>query len=175
LPAVRRAELSERITRYLLGLSEFAAARTLLAYLSFGSEYDTAELVAALLTEGKRLALPRVDRAMRGLQLFHVTEIETQTTAGTWGIREPVAERCSPIGREEVSLVLVPGVAFTPRGDRLGYGGGYYDRLLRDWPNRPPAIAAAFALQVVQDLPTSPNDVRIDFVVTEDGVLQPTP
>jgi 5-formyltetrahydrofolate cyclo-ligase len=130
--------------------------------------------VAAVLTQGKRLALPRADRAIRRLQLFQVTDPAAQTAAGTWGIREPVPERCTAVEREEVSLVLAPGVAFTPQGDRLGYGGGYYDGLLRDWPARPPVVSAAFALQVLPELPTGPNDVRIDFVVTEDGLLRPT-
>lgn len=148
-----------------------ASARTVLAYLSFGSEYDTGQLVAAVLARRQALVLPRVDRAMRRLQLFHVTDLEAQTAAGTWGIREPVPERCAPAEREELSLVLAPGVAFTPQGERLGYGGAYYDGLLRDWPARPPVIAAAFALQVLPQLPTGPNDVRIDMVVTEDGLL----
>jgi 5-formyltetrahydrofolate cyclo-ligase len=162
VPAAERAELSARITRHLLDLPAFAAAGTVLAYLSIGTECDTQAFVAAVLGQGKRLVLPRVERAARRLQLFHVSDLARQTTAGTWGIQEPVPGRCPPVEREEVSMVLAPGIAFTPRGDRLGYGGGYYDRLLRDWPARPPVIAAAFAY-----------DVRIDSVVTEDGRVQP--
>ena len=144
----------------------------MLAYLSFGSEYDTRVFVDTLLAQGKRLVLPRVDRANRRLELFEVSDPQAQTTAGTWGIREPVPERCLPAPRKEISLILVPGVAFTPRGDRLGYGGGFYDRLLAGWSSRPPVVAAAFAVQIVDRLPMGPDDVRIDAVVTEDGMAR---
>lgn len=170
LPAAQRSELSARITNHVLALSVFSSAQTVLAYLSFGSEYDTAELVHATLALGKRLLLPRVDRANRRLELFQVTDPDTQTIAGTWGIREPDLERCAAVPRESAALVLIPGVAFTLQGARLGYGGGFYDRLLARWPDRPPVIAPAFGLQLVETLPTSPTDATIDAVVTEDGL-----
>ena len=170
IPAASRAELSARITTHILALPGFSSASAVLAYLSFGSEYDTTRLVRATLAQGKRLILPRVDRANRRLGLFQVVDPETQTVAGTWGIREPVPERCTPVVREAAALVLVPGVAFTLHGARLGYGGGFYDRLLAHWRERPPLIAPAFGLQVIEHLPTSPADVTIDAVVTEDGL-----
>ena len=66
-------------------------------------------------------------------------------------------------------LVLVPGVAFTPRGERMGYGGGYYDRLLSRFAQRPPLVAAAYALQIREQLPLSENDRAVDLVITEDA------
>jgi 5-formyltetrahydrofolate cyclo-ligase len=174
LSAEGRLAAGAAITRHLLDLSTFRAAKVVLAYLSFGSEYDTGGFVDTLLTQGKRLVLPRVDRANRCLQLFQVTDPKAHTAAGTWGIREPVPERSLPARREEASFVLVPGVAFTAFGDRLGYGGGFYDRLLADWPDRPPLFAAAFTLQVVEVLPMGPSDVRLDAVVTEEGLLTPS-
>jgi 5-formyltetrahydrofolate cyclo-ligase len=175
VPVVQRVQSSAVITRHLLDLPAFTAAQAVLAYLSFGSEYDTQALVDALLAQGKRLILPRVDRANRRLELFEVSDPQAQTAAGTWGIREPVPERSLAASRGDISMVLVPGVAFTPRGDRLGYGGGFYDRLLAGWSSRPPAVAAAFAVQIVDRLPMGPDDVRIDAVVTEDGWLEPAP
>lgn len=174
LPVAQRARSSAAITAHLLDLPAVAAARAVLAYLSFGSECDTQALVDALLAHGKQLILPRVDRANRRLELFRVSDPRAQTAAGTWGIREPVPERSVPAIRKEASVVLVPGVAFTPSGDRLGYGGGFYDRLLAAWPGRPPVIAAAFAIQIVGSLPMGPDDVRIDLVVTEEGRLAPS-
>ena len=171
----QRAQLSARITSHLLGLPAFAAGSSVLAYLSFGGEFDTGALVGAVLAQRKRLILFRVDRANRRLQLFEVADIGAQTAAGTWGIREPIPDRCVPVSKGDISFVLVPGVAFTPHGDRLGYGGGFYDRLLGEWPGRPPLVAAAFAVQVVETLPMGPDDVRVDGVVTENGLLPRTP
>jgi 5-formyltetrahydrofolate cyclo-ligase len=171
MSAGERIEASVAITRYLLDLPALQPARTVLAYLSFGSEYDTLGFVQGLLAQGKRLMLPRVDRPNRRLELFFVADPPAQTSPGTWGIREPLRDRCPPASLEEAGLVLVPGVAFTPRGDRLGYGGGFYDRLLAGWPARPPVVAGAFSVQVLDSLPMGPEDVRIDAVVTEQGLL----
>jgi len=84
-----------------------------------------------------------------------------------WGIREPDPQRCPPADTAEIDSVLVPGVAFTPSGGRLGYGGGFYDTLIRGWPSHATLIAPAFELQVVDDLPFGPDDQPIDAVVTE--------
>jgi 5-formyltetrahydrofolate cyclo-ligase len=174
LAPVQRIESSDAITRHLLDLPAFSSAKAILAYLSFGSEFDTQVFVDALRAQGKQLILPRVDRGNRRLELFRVSDLLAQTAAGTWGIREPIPERSVSASRTEASLVLVPGVGFTPHGDRLGYGGGFYDRLLASWPGRPLVVAAAFAVQIVGSLPMGPNDVRIDAVVTEDGWLEPS-
>jgi len=161
------ARLSHAITARLSILPEFERSQCVLAYLSFGSEFDTDEFVGALQSRGCALALPRIDLARRNLSLYRVSDPAMDTVPGVWGIREPDPDRCPPADLAEIHAVLVPGVAFTPGGGRLGYGGGFYDALIRDWRNRVPFIAAAFELQVVQDLPLGPGDQLIDAVVTE--------
>jgi 5-formyltetrahydrofolate cyclo-ligase len=161
------ARLSHAITARLWSLPEFERAQCVLAYLSFGSEFDTVEFVGALQSRGCALVLPRIDLARRNLSLYRVSDPELDTVPGVWGIREPDPDRCPPADLAEIHAVLVPGVAFTSSGARLGYGGGFYDALIRDWRNRVPFIAAAFELQVVQELPLGPGDQLIDAVVTE--------
>jgi 5-formyltetrahydrofolate cyclo-ligase len=68
-----------------------------------------------------------------------------------------------------VDFVLVPGVAFTARCERLGYGGGYYDRLIPQFAGRPALAAAAYSLQIVPEVPVTPSDRSVDLVVTEDA------
>jgi 5-formyltetrahydrofolate cyclo-ligase len=92
-----------------------------------------------------------------------------QLAPGIWGIPQPRPELCPSVPVSQLDFVLVPGVAFTRRCERLGYGGGYYDRFIRALVRRPPLIAAAFALQVVAELPPSKSDQRVDRVVTEDA------
>ena len=161
------SRLSHAITARLSILPEFQRAQCVLAYLSFGSEFDTGELVGRLLSRGCALVLPRIDLARRNLSLYRVSDPAMDTVPGVWGIREPDPDRCSLADLAEIEAVLVPGVAFTPAGGRLGYGGGFYDALIRDWHKRVPLIAAAFELQVVRDLPLGPGDQPIDAVVTE--------
>jgi len=167
-----RADFSRCITQSLLREPAVQLARRVLAYLSFGSEFDTSELLDALHARGAALVLPRVDRQRRVLTLFAVNDLAADLVPGIWGIREPLPERCAHVERDEtIDLVLAPGVAFTAHGDRLGYGGGFYDRLLGDWPQRPPVIAAAFEVQIVDDLPLGPHDVPVDRVVTQARIL----
>lgn len=168
LAPAEHSRMSLATSARLLSYPAFERAGCVLAYFSFGSELDTHEFVRALLARGCRLVLPRIDRAQRRLTLHHVTDPQMQTIAGVWGIREPDPGRCAVANREEIEAVLVPGVAFTPRCERLGYGGGFYDTLIGEWPVKPPLIAAAFPSQVVDDVPVGPGDRPIDAVVTEE-------
>ena len=117
--------------------------------------------------DGKQLALPRVDRATRRLAIHAVADMVNDVQAGVWGIREPRAEQ-PLVALETIDFVLLPGVGFTPRGARLGYGGGFYDRLLEHFAQRPPLVAAAYAVQIRAQLPLHKHDRGVDLVVTEE-------
>lgn len=168
LPAHERARLSRAVTEAICRLPQYQAAHTVLGYLNFGAEFAAEQLVQHALADGKRVLLPRVNRASRHLELFQVRDLRHDVAPGLWGIREPVVERCA---REEalgtVDFILLPGVAFTRAGERLGYGGGFYDRLLAHMPDRPALVAGAFGLQVVAELPQEPTDRRVEWLVTE--------
>jgi 5-formyltetrahydrofolate cyclo-ligase len=167
LPDAARTDLSRRLTATVLAQPGLAMARSVAAYLSFGSELDTAAFVAHVLGAGKRLVLPRVNREQRRLDLHFVGDLARDLVPGVWGIREPSPERCPPATLQEVDLLLAPGVAFSPGCDRLGYGGGFYDKLLAGRGAHPLVIAAAFDLQIVASLPVGPDDVPVDMVITE--------
>jgi len=157
---------SRAITQKLCSLSAYRAAGVVAAYASFGSEFDTVEFLASVLADGKQLLLPRINRTQRILELRHVLDLGADLVPGVWGIREP-AERCPVISASRVDFMLVPGVAFTTSGARLGYGGGFYDRLLLSLGTHAARIAGAFELQLVDQLPEGPQDQRIAQVVTE--------
>jgi 5-formyltetrahydrofolate cyclo-ligase len=162
-----RERLSAVITSSLIELPQLQRARCALAYLSFGHEFSTERLIAWLDTRGCALVLPRIDRAAHRLELYHVRDTAVDTLSGVWGIREPDPSRCAPADIDAIDVIIVPGVAFTQAGDRLGYGGGYYDELLARWQRPPPRIAAAFDLQIVSELPTSALDQPVDVIVTQ--------
>jgi 5-formyltetrahydrofolate cyclo-ligase len=168
LTADTRAEASAKITAQLLALDAWINARCVLAYLTFGSEFITAALLEHAAAAGKRLCLPRVDRATRQLAIHAVADTVRDVQAGIWGIREPRPD-CPVVALDEIDFVLVPGVAFTPRCERLGYGGGFYDRLIARFAMRPPLVVAAYALQMREAIPLSANDRSIDLVITENN------
>ncbi|HZW26794.1 MAG TPA: 5-formyltetrahydrofolate cyclo-ligase [Gallionella sp.] len=171
LPAELRAGLSADIAERLLQLPECRDASTVLGYMNFGSEFASDLFAARVLAEGRRLALPKVNRHTNQLDLYWVEDFENQLAPGLWGIREPVVERCERLdGLNEVEFALLPGVAFTRGGARLGYGGGFYDKLLAGsgvGRERPVLVAAAFALQIVEQLPQEATDIKVERIVTE--------
>ena len=96
-----------------------------------------------------------------------VADLAADLRPGVWGIAEPDPARCPPATLGAIAFALVPGVAFDRHGGRLGHGAGYYDRLLGTWPAPPPLVAAAFGVQVVDEVPMGPGDRRVDRVVTD--------
>ena len=166
LPEGERALLGARIVATILALPTYEDADVVLAYASFGSELPTDELLRRVLDDGKALALPRVERG--GLGLYEVQDLARDLAPGTWGIREPVPDRCPRVDPGGVEFALIPGVAFDRRAGRLGYGGGFYDRLLAGGlPERTPLVSGAFGVQVVEEVPRDPHDAPVDAVVTE--------
>ncbi len=168
----QRRESSAKIIERLLLLPEYRQATVVAAYASFGSELDTAAFLRDALAAGKRLLLPRIDKAERRLELRQVSDPQSDLVAGVWGIREP-GEHCPLLPPSLVEFILVPGAAFTAKGERLGYGGGYYDRLLTGIGPQVCRTAGAFSLQVVEDLPTGDRDQRLHCIVTELQTFRP--
>lgn len=166
----RSAEIARRVAE----LECYRAARTRLLFASFGSEVRTDALLTETLASEARLILPRVARGRQDLALHEVADLQADLAPGTWGIPEPIAERCPEVALCEVDFILVPGVAFDRRGGRLGYGGGFYDRILRarqDLVDSGAAVAVAFASQIVDQVPRREGDVLVPFVVTEDEIV----
>ena len=166
MAAEDRARASASIAASLLTREDFASSGTVLLTLPFGSEWDTRALLEAALARAKTVALPRVNLATRMLDICAITRLEHDAAPGYRGIPEPCAH-CSLIDVATIDWVLVPGVAFDPDGHRIGYGGGYYDRLLPLLRADARRVAAAFELQVVERVPAASHDVTVDAVVTE--------
>jgi 5-formyltetrahydrofolate cyclo-ligase len=166
-----RANAAAAILSTLLQLEELTRAGSVLAYSSFGTELDTHGFLDRVIESGRQLVLPRVDRAERRLRLYAVADLDRDLASGTWGIREPDPDRCREVTLADVDFVLVPGVAFDTRGGRLGYGGGFYDRLLATAEPSLPRVAAAFAVQVVDAVPVEGHDRTMTTLVTERGTI----
>ncbi len=162
-----RNAMSRDIMREVSNLASYRRARTVLAYAGFGSELQTGDFLRRTLDLGKTLLLPRVNRETKSLDIYEVKDLERDLESGTWGIREPNPGICSPADIRAVDFVLVPGVAFDSRGGRLGYGAGFYDRLLANRPSQAWLVAGAFEIQMIEHVPMQERDVPVDVIVTE--------
>ena len=170
----REKERKDRLIKEkLLSLSEFRSSPVILFFASFRSEVSTSPLVKEALRQGKKVVLPAVDRANRELRLFTITGLR-ELRSGYMGIPEP----CVPDERErdinDVTLVVMPGAAFDSGGNRLGYGGGYYDKLLSRLKRKIPLIALAYEEQIVDVVPSEPHDIRVHAIVTDKRVIRCT-
>lgn len=167
--AVRSAAAQAIATR-VAAFPEYASARAVLLTLPFRSEWDTLPLVRAALAAGKTVAVPRVDKASRMLELHAIADPQADIVDSDQGIPEP-RPACPQVPRDAIDFVLVPGVAFDLAGRRLGYGGGYYDRLLPLLSARAMRVAGAFEVQLVDRVPAAPHDLAVDAIVTESRTI----
>ena len=158
---------AQAITEKLRALPEYRAARAVLATLSFGTEWDTRPFAEGVLADGKTLVLPRVVKKPRSLQLYAVTDLAHDLIPGVFGIEEPDPARCRRVELAEVDFALVPAVAADREGNRLGYGAGYFDRLLAGAHPLLFRIVALPAPLVVAKLPREPHDIAVDAVLDE--------
>jgi len=170
LPEADRSAKSAEIVKKIKSMPSYQQARTVMLYLDFRGEVETTALVEDTLAAGKRVVVP-VCNPDKTITPTELKDLRLDLTIGTWGIREPMPDRCQPVDPLEIDLVLVPGVAFDSKGNRLGYGAGYYDRfVLRLRPNVP-LVALAFELQILPELQPDPHDRPMNMVVTEDRVI----
>jgi 5-formyltetrahydrofolate cyclo-ligase len=170
LPPEFRAAASAAIGKALAGRDDFATASTVLLTLPFGSEWDSMPLLLTALERGKTVVLPRVNATARTLELCRLTEPTRDVLPGYRGIPEPQSH-CALIAAAAIDWVLVPGVAFDTAGHRLGYGGGYYDRLIPQLRSDAARIAGGYEIQLVDRVPTAPHDVSVQALATESRTL----
>ncbi len=169
------AEKSARIAAKVKSLPEFQQAGLVMFYLDFRKEVATGELIKYCLENGKRVVIPITDTRNTRLIPSELKDFPGDLTGGTWGILEPKPGRVRPVDPAEIDFVIVPGVSFDVHGNRLGYGGGFYDRFLRQ--TRPDTVfaALAFELQVRENVWPEAHDYPVHYVITEDRIIKCRP
>ena len=178
LIVTERIRMSRAIVENIINLMVFRTASAVLAYMNFGTECSTEEWVQQMLDVGKHVFLPRVNNLTQELDVYRVTDLRHDLAPGLFGVREPIAERCEKLHvLKEIDFILLPGVAFGRDGARLGYGGGFYDKLLarienEDQGRRPALVAGAFSMQLIEDVPQEITDQRVEWLVTEGETIR---
>ena len=165
IPLKIRKRKTQEIAERFYCLKEYCDAKNILIYYPFRSEIDTTVIITRALTDGKRVILPRVSGKM--LELFYVEDIKKDLKPGTYGIMEPDSASCVPAKYTEPDVAVVPGVGFDRHKNRLGYGGGFYDRLIPKLSKNIQKIALCFQVQIIDLLPSSTHDIRVDKVISE--------
>ena len=163
LTAAEAAEKSEAICEKLFNLKEFNTGGTAALYMSSFNEPQTDAVIKRLRYEGRRAAVPVTDTQSGTLTHAEITE---NTRKGAYGIPEPA--EIVPINIEETEIILVPGLAFDKTGARMGFGKGYYDKLLGT--SKAIKIGLCYDFQLLDKIPSEPHDVPMDIIITEKRV-----
>jgi len=158
------------IQQKLQNLPEFQQAQTVMSFLNFRDEVETTALAEAMIAGNKKLVLPCC--APQGVLLpSEVRDLATDLESGAWDIREPKLT-CERVIPSEIDLIIVPGAGFDLQGNRLGYGGGFYDRFFMLLNPLTPRVALAFQCQVIEQVPVDAHDFKMTMLITEDEVYR---
>ena len=161
-------ERSTLIVEQLLSLPEFFRSDVIHTYISSKkNEVDTHELIRVLLKRKKRVVVPIADKttkSMKHSELFSLSEL----VGGAYGILEPKMYR--PVPAADLEVIVVPALAVDKKGNRLGFGAGFYDRFLHDI--QLPTIVLAYDFQVIDDVPRENTDIPVSFIITEQEIIR---
>jgi len=157
-----RLEKSQKIKDKLFKLKIFKKAKRVMFYMAFDGEVETKEMIRQAMRMGKIVAVPVCDPKERKIIPCQIGP-RTKFKRGPYGIKEPLKKM--PLPSEELDLVIVPGVAFDRKGNRLGRGKGYYDSFLKTLPKKTYSIGLAFDFQIVRSLPVLPHDIKVKDIL----------
>lgn len=157
---------SMEIKSNLFEIEEFEKAEVIMFYVAFRNEVRTEFMIKSALELGKRVIVPITDVENKKLYLSELKDYDDELTEGSYGILEPKEEFIRTVEPSDLDLVVLPGLAFDSSGNRLGYGGGYYDRLLSQIPTVD-KMAICFDVQIMDEVITNSKDIAVDKIITE--------
>ncbi|MDC1311869.1 5-formyltetrahydrofolate cyclo-ligase [Burkholderiales bacterium] len=166
LAVAYRIGISEAISDRILSMNSFKQSRVVAAYVSFGSEFQTDIVINESLRLGKKIVLPKIECSSRLLSFRTFSGNVNELLSGRWGIPEPDPEKSQLVDYSKIDFMVVPGVAFSKQGFRLGYGGGYYDSAMSSLPKSSVTVAPVFPIQIVPDVPREAHDLKVDVLLT---------
>jgi len=170
-----RCQKSTLIKEMLFGLNEFHSSSNILFYVATKSEVQTEDMIRQAIKQGKRALVPITDAENKRLLISELHDFDLELEKGAYGILEPtkIYQRLVPL--DEVEIIIVPGVVFDLHGHRIGYGGGYYDRMLesigQNKGTKACLIGVCFECQLVDTIPIEKHDMPVSRIITEERVI----
>lgn len=172
LPDRVLANKSTVIIKTVLKMREYQQAGQIMAYVDFRKEVKTGEFIIRAIQAGKKVSIPKSLIEGREIMPALLLDYPADLAPGAYGILEPHPDCLRPVNPLELDIVIIPGVAFDKSGNRLGYGGGYYDRFLMRTRKDCIRLALAFEFQIQADLPADRHDVPVHIIVTEERLIR---
>ncbi len=169
LPEWERQKFEEKILGNLLSSSLWKDARTIGVTVSQGFEWNTGPIIESGWKQGKTMCVPKCIPEERKL-VFYKLDNFRQLEKSFYNLLEPKAEETAKVEKPQIDLLIVPGLVFDKNGYRIGFGGGYYDRFLMDFPNK--TVSLAHSSQIKGDLPIDSYDIPVQHLITETGKIK---
>ncbi|MGG7059323.1 5-formyltetrahydrofolate cyclo-ligase [Clostridium nigeriense] len=156
--------MDNKILNELIRTDLYKKAKSIFIYLSFGTEIDTNKIIDKALEDKKEVYIPKIykfDKSMKAIRLNSFKDLEKNSM----GILEPIDDN-NFIEKEDIDLIIVPGVVFDFKGNRIGYGGGYYDRYLEPIKDLRNKVVLAYDLQIIDIIEPEAHDITFDYIIT---------
>lgn len=162
----------EKIYNNLFNDDLFIKAKNIFIYIGFGTEVDTKPIIKKALNENKNVYIPKIykgDKSMKAIRLNSFDDLKENSM----GILEPTEDN-EFINKKDIDLIIVPGVVFDEKGNRIGYGGGYYDRYLVEIQSKNNKLVLAYEFQVLDFIGEEKHDIKVDYIITEEKIRKTT-
>jgi len=163
---------SSEIKKNLFSLKELWKAKKVMVYISFKSEARTREIILELLKRKKKVIIPLIDFKKERIFLSELKNFEKELIMNKYGLFQPQKEFFRAFNKKDLDLIIVPGICFDEKGNRIGFGKGYYDKFLKNIPKNIPVIALAFENQISKELACEKHDIPMHKIVTEKRIIE---
>ncbi|MBM7835692.1 5-formyltetrahydrofolate cyclo-ligase [Clostridium sardiniense] len=167
LDIIAKGAMDNEIIEKFMMSETYKNARGIFIYIGFGSEINTKIIIKDALNSGKEVYVPKVIK--KDMVFIKIDSLENLVTS-SYGILEPIGDK-SDFDVNKLDLIVMPGVAFDREGNRLGYGGGYYDKFLEQNQIECKKIALSYDFQVLEKLEVEEHDIKVDLIITENQVI----
>jgi 5-formyltetrahydrofolate cyclo-ligase len=167
LPMEQHEMWSNQIAAKLYETSWWKDAAVIALTISRDREVSTMPLIERAWAAGKTVVVPKCNPTDHTMKFFRITSFSQLETV-YFGLQEPIINETVYCSAEEIDLMVVPGIVFSKKGYRIGYGGGYYDRYLASFGGT--AISLAFAFQLRKEVPADDHDIPVQAIITNEGI-----
>ncbi|OIJ22181.1 5-formyltetrahydrofolate cyclo-ligase [Anaerobacillus alkalidiazotrophicus] len=155
-------ELSSTIKKRFITSEEWKSSKTIGITISTQREVDTKSIIEEGWRQNKRIVVPKCFPKEKELKFYEINSF-TDLEESFYALKEPITTKTTFVAKENIDLLVVPGVVFDTRGYRIGYGGGYYDRYLINYKNK--KISLAFHFQIINEVPNEHHDIAVDKII----------
>ncbi len=165
-------EKSAEIKEKLFSVKDLWTAQKVMVYISFKSEVQTREIILELLKRKKKVVVPVIDFKKEVIHLSQLKDFNKELFPNKYGIFQPLEKFVRPFNKKDLDFIIVPGIVFDKKGNRIGFGKGYYDKFLKGISKKVPVVALAFSNQISKKVVCEKHDIPVQKIITEKEIIE---